>query len=104
MIASYNALRLIGTLDWDAIHTCLFGRIIVPSYEQGISDVNHLFQRNVQEVSQLSDSVCLINAWLGDINGCRASNSDRKLRNESVKNRFDPLPLGVIGIPFVLFF
>ncbi len=39
-----------------------------------------------------------INARLGDIDGCRAPGSDRKLGNRFVEYRFDLLPLGEIGI------
>jgi hypothetical protein len=99
-----HQFRLLGTLDRDGLYACFFGGIVIPAREERIADVNHLLRRNVQEVSQLGDSVCLIDARLGDIDRCRAPDANGKFGNIVVKNRFDLLPLGVIRIPFILFF
>ena len=46
-----NPLGLIWALNRNGNHTCLFSRVVVPSHKQGISDVNHLFHRNAENVS-----------------------------------------------------
>ena len=100
---SDHLLRLLGTLDRDTIHASFLSGIVITAWEECIADVDHLFQRNVQQVSQLSDAIGLVDTRLGDINRCRAPDTNGKLGNISVENRFDLLPLGVIGIPFIFF-
>ena len=39
-----HSLRLVRILNRNAINSCFFGRIVIPSDIQGIADVNHLFQ------------------------------------------------------------
>ena len=99
-----NALGLSGASNWNRDYTCLLGRIVVSSHKQGIPDVDHLFHWNAENVSQLSYPIGFVNAMLGDINGCRSANSNRKLGNESIKDCFDLRPLGEIRVPFLLFF
>lgn len=68
--------------------------IVVASSKQSVADKDHLFQRITKKIAELADAAGLINAWLGDINGCRATDKSRKLSNECVKDGFDPPPLG----------
>ena len=99
-----NSLRLIGVSNRNGNNACLFGRVVVSAYKQGVPDINHLLHRNAENVSQFLNSVGFVNARLGDVNRCRTTNSDREIGNQSIKCCFDLLPLGEISIPFLLLF
>ncbi len=99
-----HPLGLSGASNWNGNDTCLFSRVVVSSHKQGISYVNHLFHRNAESVLQLLDPVGFVDARLGDINGCRATEPHRELGNQCVEDCFDLLPLGEIRIPFLFLF
>ena len=48
-----HPFRLIGISDLDRNNPCFFGRIVVPSREQGIADKNHVLNGNAQDVSRV---------------------------------------------------
>ena len=95
---------LIGISDPDGHNTGLFGRIVVPTGKQGIPDKNHLWNGNTKDVPEFSNPICLIDARLGDVNGCRATQAHGKFGDKLIKERLDLLPLGEIRVPFLLFF
>src|ERR1039458_134666 len=81
-----NALGFAGALHGDGDDACLYGRVVIASHKQGVSDVNHLFYWYAENVSELSYSIGLVNARLGNVDGCRATESDRELWDESVED------------------
>src|SRR5680860_1073811 len=99
-----NLFCLIGSSNRDGNNTCFFNWIVISSNEDCITDKYHLFQSESKDIPQLSDAVGFVNAWFGDINGCRTAHSNGKLRYIRVKDRFNLLPLCEIRIPFFLFF
>ncbi|MGA9980358.1 MAG: hypothetical protein WBQ08_17190 [Candidatus Sulfotelmatobacter sp.] len=94
-----NPLGLVGILNRDTTHSRCFSRVVIAAHVQGITDINHLFYRNTEQVSKFSDAVGFVNARLGNVNRRRTPDSDRKLGNERIKNRFDLLPLASAAIP-----
>jgi hypothetical protein len=100
----YNSLCIFGSTNWNRNHSCLFGWIVVSSRKQSVTDKDHLFQGNTKDVPELSNPIGLVDAGFSDIDRGRTAHSDRELRKECVKDALDLLPLGIIWIPFVLFF
>jgi len=98
-----NPLRVGRIVDRDAIDSHGFSRVVIAPHIQGIADINHLVYRNTEDVSQSSDAICFVDARPGYVDRCRAAGSDRELRNKLLEDRFDPSPLGHIGVPFILF-
>src|ERR1035438_960756 len=68
-----HALRVLWAAHRNGDRACVLSRIVIPAHKQGIADVDHLFQRDAEDVAQLANSVSLINAWLRDIDGGRPS-------------------------------
>src|ERR1700688_4610332 len=73
--------RLRGPVNGDTDNAGCFNGKVIPSREQGITNENHISQGNPEEVSKLSDSVGFVDPRFGDINGCRATDSNRKPRD-----------------------
>jgi hypothetical protein len=65
-----------GSTNRDANNASCFDRKVIPSREQGITNENHVLQGDFEKVSKLLDSVGFVDARFGDINGCRATDSD----------------------------
>jgi hypothetical protein len=99
-----HPFRLMGISDPDGHDTGFFGRIVVPTREQGIPGKDHVLNCNAKGIPEFSDPVGFVDARLGDVNGCRATQSHRKLGDKLFEECFDLLPLGEVRIPLLLFF
>src|ERR1700685_2794842 len=64
---------------------------------------NHFLDFDAQDVSELSDTVGLVDSRLGNINRCRAAHTDGKLGNQSAKDAFDLRPFGEVRVPLPFF-
>src|ERR1700729_488195 len=91
------------SLNADRNHAGLFRRVVVSTRKQGIAYVKHLLQGNAKDVSQFSDSIGLVYAGLSNVDGCRATHSDGKFRDEVIDDRLDLFSLGKVCIPFRFF-
>src|ERR1700683_988538 len=99
-----NSLGLIGASYRNGNNTRLFSRIVVSSWKQSISDVNHLSHGNSENIAQFPDSVGFVDARLGDVDRCRTADSDREIGNQSIEDCFDLRSLGEVWIPLQFVF
>ena len=97
-----HPFRLVGISDADGHDTGLFSRIVVSTREQGIPDKNHLINCNAKDVPEFSNPVGFINARLGDVNGCRASQAHGKFGDKFIKECFYLFSFGEIMVTFFL--
>ena len=65
--------------DLDRQDACFFGWVVIPAWEQGIPDKNHLLYFNAKRVPEFSNPVGFVDAGFGDINGCRSTQTHGKL-------------------------
>src|ERR1035437_6061657 len=97
-----DPLGLVRTLHRDGDDARFFSRVVVATDEQGIADQDHLLERQAEDVSQLSDSVRLVDAGFGHIDGRGAAHSDGEPGKQGVEDRLDLLTLRVVGVPLFL--
>src|SRR6185312_10274929 len=98
-----DSFGLMRISDLDGLRACFFGRIIVPTGEHSVSDEDHLSNRYMKDIPELSDSVGLIDPMLRDIDRGRTAQAHGKLGDERIKDRLDLLSLRKLRIPLLLF-
>src|SRR6185437_10868885 len=98
-----DSFSLIRISNLDGLRACFFGRIIVPTGEHRIPDEDHLINRYMKDIPELSDSVRLIDPMLRDIDRGRAAQAHGKLEDERIKERLYFLSLRKLRIPLLLF-
>jgi len=66
--------------DLDGQRAGFLRRIIVAAWEYGIPNKDHLVNRDPQDVTEFANSIGLVDAMLGDIDGSRAPPGARKIQ------------------------
>lgn len=70
-----HQLGFIGASNRDTNNTYLLRRVVVASWKQGVSYINHLVKLDTQDISKFPNAVGFIDARLGHIDRSRAAHA-----------------------------
>ncbi|XZE55059.1 hypothetical protein SH139x_001050 [Planctomycetaceae bacterium SH139] len=99
-----NPLSFLKISNTDRRYPRLLGREIVPARENRVADEEHVGDHNTQCVAELSSPKRFRYSGLCDNNRRGATEVDRELGNQVIKDRLNLLSFRKVRIPLLLLF